>query len=145
MLRFLSFIFSGMAIAGYASGGQPNLPARETDRQSVLNKTWQWTATITPVEKTSVKNPERYTILLTDNGRLQGRFDCNHGGGGFKISSNKLSFGPIFSTRMACPPDSLDTSFIKDLQRVSSFFIENGDLYLELADDSGAMCFRLAP
>ncbi len=145
MLRILSFVFIGMAIAGYASSGQSNLPARETDPQSVLNKTWQWTATITPVEKTEVENPERYTILLTDNGTLQGRFDCNRGGGGFKISSNKLSFGPIFSTRMACPPDSLDTSFIKDLQRVSSFFIENGNLYLELADDSGTMCFRLAP
>ncbi len=145
MLRILSFIFIGMAIAGYASGGQSNLPAHETDPKSVLNKTWQWTATITPVEKTAVKNPERYTILLTDNGRLQGRFDCNRGGGGFKISSNKLSFGPIFSTRMACPPDSLDSAFLRELQRVSSFFTENGNLYLELADDSGTMCFRLAP
>ncbi len=145
MFRILPFILIGVTIAGYASGGQSNLPAREADPQSVLNKTWQWTATITPVEKTAVENPERYTILLMDNGRLQGRFDCNRGGGGFKISSNKLSFGPIFSTRMACQPDSLDSAFLRDLQQVSSFFIENGNLYLELADDSGTMCFRLAP
>ncbi len=145
MFRILPFILIGMTIAGYAAGDQSNLAARETDTQSVRNKTWQWTATITSVEMTTVENPERYTILLTDNGRLQGRFDCNRGGGEYKISSNKLSLGPIFSTRMACPPDSLDTSFIKDLQRVSSFFIENGNLYLELADDSGTMCFRPAP
>lgn len=145
MLRISSFVFISMMIAGYAAGGQSNPAVRDTDVQSVLNKTWQWTATITPVEKTTVKNPERYTILLTDNGRFQGRFDCNRGGGDYKISSNKLSFGPLFSTRMACPPDSSDTIFIKDLQRVSSFFIENGNLYLELEDDSGTMSFRLAP
>ncbi len=145
MLRILSFVFIGMTIAGYAAGGQSNLAAQVTVPQSVLNKNWQWTATITPVEKITVKNPERYTILLMDNGRLEGRFDCNRGGGDYKISSNKLSFGPIFSTRMACPPDSLDTAFMRDLQRVSSFFIENGNLYLELAADGGTMCFQPAP
>ena len=145
MLRILSFVFIGMTIACYAAGGQSNLAVRDTDPQSVLNKTWQWTATITPFEKTTVKNPERYTILLTDNGRFQGRFDCNRSGGDYKISSSKLSFGAIFSTRMACPPDTLDTAFMRDLQRVSSFFIENGNLYLVLAADSGTMCFRSAP
>ncbi len=145
MLRILSLVFIGVTIAGYAAGGQSNLAAREVDPQFGWNKTRQWTATITPVEKITVKNPERYTIFLTASGRFQGRFDCNRGGGDYKISSNKLSFGPIFSTRMACPPDSLDTAFMRDLQRVSSFFIENGNLYLELEDDGGTMCFRLAP
>jgi len=115
---------------------------RSTDPQSVLNKTWQWVSTITPVEKIAVANPERYTIILTDEGKLQARFDCNRGGGEFKISPGKLSFGPPISTRMACPEDSLDGFFMRDLQRVVSFFVENGMLYLELPYDSGTMKFR---
>jgi len=47
------------------------------------------------------------------------------------MSTGRLSFGSLLSTRMACPPDSLDSPFMKDLQRVVSFFLENGKLYLE--------------
>jgi heat shock protein HslJ len=46
---------------------------------------------------------------------------------------------------MACPPDTQDASFMRDLQRVASFFIERGELYLELPVDSGTMRFRQAP
>jgi len=118
---------------------------RSTDSRRVLNKTWQWELTITPVEKIDVPNPERHTILLTAEGKVQARFDCNRGGGNYEISSGKLSFGPLLSTRMACPPDSLDSQFMKDLQRVTSFFLQDGNLYLELPFDSGTMKFRPAP
>ena len=119
-------------------------PARICDRQMVLNRTWQWVATIVPVEKIAVQNPERYTIRLTEYGKVQARFDCNRGGGTYKISGSKISIGPLMSTRMACPEDSLDASFMKDLQRVASFFVEDGDLYLELPFDIGTMRFREA-
>ncbi|MGB6281815.1 MAG: META domain-containing protein [Syntrophobacteria bacterium] len=120
----------------------PDQNTRSTDPQSVFSKTWQWIATITPVERITVQNPERYTIVLTDEGKLQARFDCNRGGGEYKISAGKLSFGPLMSTRMACPPDSLDGPFMRDLQRVTSFFVQDGLLYLEMPYDSGTMKFR---
>ena len=132
----------GMVIVGCgATSGLPDENTHSTDPQSVLNKTWQWVSTITPVEKIAVPTPERYTIMLTEGGRLQARFDCNRGGGAFKISLGKLSFGPLMSTRMACPEDSLDAPFIRDLQRVTSFFTQDGLLYLELPYDSGTMKF----
>ena len=34
---------------------------------------------------------------------------------------------------------------MRDLQRIASFFIERGELYLELPVDSGTMRFRQAP
>ena len=132
----------GMVIVGCgATSGLPDENTHSTDPQSVLNKTWQWVSTITPVEKIAVPTPERYTIMLTEGGRLQARFDCNRGGGEYKISLGKLSFGPLMSTRMACPEDSLDAPFMRDLQRVTSFFTQDGLLYLELPYDSGTMKF----
>jgi heat shock protein HslJ len=125
-----------------AAQTEPAGDESSTDPQAVLNKTWQWVSTITPVEKITVSNPERYTIILTEEGTLQAQFDCNRGGGEFKISPGKLSFGPLMSTRMACPEDSLDGPFIRDLQRVTSFFVQGGLLYLELPYDSGTMKFR---
>jgi heat shock protein HslJ len=110
-----------------------------------LNQTWQWESTVTPVDKISVPEPEHYTLLLKRDGKVQVRFDCNRGGGNYEISEGKLSFGPLMSTRMACPEDSLDGLFARDLERVVSFFIDNGHLYLELPYDSGTMKFRPAP
>ena len=118
---------------------------RSKDIQAILNKTWQWEATISPVEEISVPDPERYTILLRDGGKLQARFDCNRGSGSYEISEGRLAFGPLASTFMACPSGSRATPFVRDLQRVVSFFVQDGKLYLELPMDSGTMRFRPAP
>jgi heat shock protein HslJ len=142
MHRILLVLLAGWVAAGCAVGSSSIQPTRSTDPQTILGKTWQWESTITPVEKITVPAPERYTIFLQADGRAQMRFDCNRGGGGFKISPGKLSFGPMMSTRMACSPDSLDSAFMRDLQRVVSFFVDNGTLYLELLYDSGTMKFR---
>ena len=52
----------------------------------VLNRTWQQAATVTPVEKITVPNPERYTIRFTDDGKVQARFNCHGGGRTYVIS-----------------------------------------------------------
>lgn len=114
----------------------------DTEPESVLDKTWQWETTITISEKTLVPDPERYTIRLTKEGRLQARFDCNRGGGDYTLSAGRLTFGPMLSTRMACPPDSLDMPFMRDLQKVASFFVQDGKLFLEFKEKSGTMRFR---
>ena len=102
MRRILSMALLAMVIVGCAAtGGQPDENTHSTAPQSILNKTWQWVSTITPVEKIAVSNPERYTIILKDDGKLQARFDCNRGGGEYEISEGKLSLGPLMSTRMA--------------------------------------------
>ena len=144
MRSIFPFVMFGMLMIACAAKASSGQDARSIDPQTILNKTWQWESTITPVEKIKVPNPERYTILLTRQGKVQARFDCNHGGGDYKISEGKLSFGPLISTRMACPTDTLDAPFMRDLQRVVSFFIENGSLFLELPFESGTMKFRPA-
>jgi heat shock protein HslJ len=126
-------------------GAQAEPAAHDTDPDSVVGKTWQWEASITPVEKVTVPNPERYTILLTKDGKLQARFDCNRGGGDYRMSEGRLSFGPMLSTRMACPQDSLAGSFMSDLAKVNSFFIQDGKLFLKLEGDNGVMHFCPLP
>ncbi len=142
-----TFIIDRKQIETDLNSGERLYPVaqRSTDPGLVLNKVWQWETTTTPVEKIHVPNPEHYTILMKDKGRIQALFNCNRGGGNYKISAGKISFGPLMSTRMACPEKSLDGPFMRDLQRVTSFFIDNGHLYLELPYDSGTMIFRLEP
>jgi len=145
MVRSAVFALLCLTIGGCATGGGPVAVVHTREPGGVLDRTWQWVSTVTPAEKITVPKPERYTIRLTEDGKVQARFDCNGGGGTYVISEGKLSFGPLLSTRMACPEDSLDGPFMRDLQRVASFFVQDGDLYLELPLDSGTMRFRAAP
>lgn len=111
------------------------------DPAKVLGRTWLWQATVTPVERISVAYPERYTIAFAENGQLQARFDCNTGGGTYTLSAGQVSFGPLRLTRKACPEDSQDMVFMRDLQRAKTFFLQDDKLFLELPLDSGTMRF----
>ena len=142
--RTLSILSLGILLA--ACTARPSLVTeRSTNPELVLNRTWQWVSTITPSETINVPQPERYTLFFEDEGTLQAQFDCNRGRGNYVISRGQLSFGPLMSTRMACPEDSLDTLFTRDLQQVVSFFVDDGKLYMALPHDSGTMTFRPAP
>lgn len=109
----------------------------------ITGTTWQWEETQTPVEKITSPAPDRYTLLLLPDGRANSRFDCNRGGGSYRIvEPGRISFGTMATTMMACPPGSLDRRFAKDLGQAGSYFVEGGKLYLELPADSGTMRFR---
>lgn len=142
--RVLFILLFGILLAA-CTARPPLVAERSTNPELVLNRTWQWVSTVTPTETIDVPQPERYTLLFADEGSLQALFGCNRGGGDYEISAGRLTLGPLMSTRMACPEDSLDTPFMRDLQRVVSFFIDNGKLYLALADDGGTMAFQTAP
>lgn len=103
---------------------------------------WQWVRTVTPVELIEVLEPARYTLLLHAGGQAEIQFDCNAGSGDYEIIGHQLSFGPLAATRMACPPDSQDAVFMKQLGQVTTYFVNDGILYLEMPMDSGTMRFE---
>jgi heat shock protein HslJ len=136
---------AALAVAG--CGAAPTTespPMRERNPNAIMGAQWRWERMVTPVEELVVPDPSQYTIELAPNGRVLVRADCNRGTGTYQIAEGKLSFGPIATTRMACPPGSLDARYFRDLQRASSFFVEDGKLYLELPVDSGTLRFGRA-
>lgn len=141
MLRIFTYIFVLFLFTGCTQTPRAN----SHDPQQLTGKTWQWVSTVTPVERITAEHPERYTIRFAEDGQLQARFDCNRGGGSYKLSEGLITLGPMMSTRMACQGDTQDTVFMRDLSRVQSFFLEGEYLYLELPMDSGTMRFRPAP
>lgn len=140
-LLFLGGCVSGLSPTTQGSGGSLPLPE---EPESLLNVTWEWVATVNPVERLTVQDPSRYTILFQDDRNASVKFDCNRGRGAYELSEGMLSFGPLISTRAACPEDSQDALFMRDLQRVTSYFLREGELFLELPMDSGTMRFRQA-
>jgi heat shock protein HslJ len=118
--------------------------ADDNNRGTMLDVHWQWIKTVTPVEEIVADAPERYTLTLMSGGRAEMLFDCNRGSGSYEIDGNGLTLGPMMSTRMACPDGTQDAVYMQYLQRVTTFFLRDGALYLELPVDSGTMEFRQA-
>jgi uncharacterized protein len=95
-----------------------------------------------------VFTPERrdaYQLTFEANGKVSVRADCNRGQGGWQFEApSGLQFGPIATTRMACPPDSLDDRVLSNLQHVRSFVMRDGDLYLATMADGAILAFSPA-
>jgi len=83
------------------------------------------------------------TIQFAKDGTVSGDTCVNRYNGKAKIDGDKISFGPLASTRRAGPPALMDQeqTFLKALDTVASFRIENTGLLL-LLDDSGDTALR---
>ena len=75
------------------------------------------------------------------NGKLHVRADCNRFGGTYSLEGKRLTNDLTHSTRIMCPPDSLEEVFKKDLIAAAIYFFKDGFLYLDLKYDSGTMKF----
>jgi len=93
---------------------------------------------------TTVPDPARYTVEFGTDGRAAFRIDCNRGNSTWQAEaaspdSGNLSFGPIATTRMACPQPSLDQTVSTALSYVRGFVIKDGRLRMSLLADGGIL------
>jgi heat shock protein HslJ len=110
---------------------------------NVVDVTWQWVSFTTPIEQISVDAPERYTIQFGRDGRAALKADCNRGTASYSVGADRhIAFHPFTLTRAMCPPGSLSDRFAKEVGRATSYFVKDGDLFLELPVDSGTLRFR---
>jgi heat shock protein HslJ len=74
------------------------------------------------------------------DGKVMGNSGCNRLSGTYKVEGNKITFGPMISTKMACPGDG-EQRFLTALNSVNGFRIENLKLYL-LNGEAEALQFK---
>lgn len=73
--------------------------------------------------------------------RVTGSGGCNRITGSYESDAATLRFGPIISTRMACPGLELETSFLRALDGTRRYRIRGRTL--DLMDDRGTVLARL--
>ncbi|MBB5221146.1 putative lipoprotein [Amaricoccus macauensis] len=71
-------------------------------------------------------------LKLSDAGRAQGQGGCNSFTGTYKLENGTLTFGPLASTRRACPETQMsqEQRFFAALGAVKAARLESGDLVL---------------
>jgi len=108
----------------------------------IIGVTWKWQQTrYNNDSNASPQDPSRYTIAFRPDGALNIRADCNRAGGKYTIQKSTLTVEVTHSTRAACPPDSLEQTFLRDLNSAAIYFLREGYLYIDLKYDSGTMKF----
>ena len=92
-----------------------------------------------------VRGRRQATLEISREGRVSANAGCNGIGGEVKISRNRVDFGRMISTQMACAPDIMrqERQFIDALEGARSFRLEPRRGTLELIDGRGRTAMRL--
>ena len=103
---------------------------------------WEWVSTTDPKNGTvAVNDPSRYIIVFNEDGSSYIKADCNNVQATYTVDGNNISITAGASTRAMCSPDSLDSTFLQQLSQINTYFINGGNLYMEMPADSGTMHF----
>jgi heat shock protein HslJ len=122
------------------AGDVPVVPTPSLE-STLVDLPWEWVYTTTPVEIIAVNDPTRYQITFAADGTALIVADCNNVRATYTVDGQNITIVPGPSTRVACPEDSLDTQFLQQLGEAVIYFVEGGNLYLDLPMDSGTMRF----
>ena len=89
-----------------------------------------------------IELPSNYTIEFLSEGNVKIKADCNRASGTYSQEGSRLSIVIEATTRAMCPPESLSTQYLRELQSAAIFFFQDGNLYIDLVADTGTMMFK---
>ena len=90
-------------------------------------------------------DPAGYLFELGADGRVSGKADCNRMMGTYTIDAQTLRFGPLATTRMACPPGSVDADWLRALAAADSWLVRDGHLHITMTGKAGTIELEPAP
>ncbi len=88
----------------------------------------------------SVASGSTVTMTLGEDGSVTGNATCNTYNGTYELDGDKITFGPMMSTKMACESDELNAqeqAYLMALDNTTTWELANG--VLTFRDDAGAM------
>ena len=96
-----------------------------------------------PAESATIRTPG---FTLTASGRkVHGSAGCNRMTGTYELDGANLKFGPLATTRMACPGMATETAFLKALGATTRYEIAGTRLTLLGADTAVARLEKARP
>lgn len=113
------------------------------EETTLINTHWELTEIMgKPVTKGETQKRAVFIMFDGEKKRVNGFGGCNNFMGGFEIKQgNRISFSPMASTMMACENMEMEANFMKTLQQVDNFTIQDNVLSLHKARMSPLLKF----
>ena len=103
---------------------------------TIGRRPWRWIGTETSNGRIVCINPDVYKITFFADSTVRVLVDCNRGSGPYHAANHAIRIGPFATTRMMCPPGSMDTTFVRQLQAARDWHITADTLQLGLTAES---------
>lgn len=110
----------------------------ENEGPSIVDRLWDLEEMVIDTVSHTAE-PGLFTLLLTEDGKVHMRVDCNRANGSYILRKNSLSFGPLGVTMAYCGDDSLHDPFLRLMEQVHSFEVR--DERLTLISRGGRLIF----
>lgn len=78
----------------------------------------------------TIGRKEIFITFRTDESRMEGNGGCNAFSGTYELKNNRISIGPVVSTKMFCPSLQLENEFFRALSAANHYYIKSDSLYL---------------
>lgn len=117
------------------------VPTQET-LPELAGTTWVWQRTEMNDDSTTQPQNDEFVLSFKADGTLQSLTDCNtiNGGYGYNAATGQITIENLFQTKMLCP-ESLEETYVSQLQSVTNVLMRESTLYLQLPYDGGSMIF----
>jgi heat shock protein HslJ len=123
------------------TGDETTITFDETEPAALVGTAWVVTGTVANEAVSSVPAGATASITIADDGTVAVETGCNTGSGSVEVTDTALVFGPIATTKMACPPEqtALEASVLSVLQGEVTYTIDGDSLLLRSGDGAGAI------
>ena|SRR6478672_7038463 len=87
------------------------------------------------IDITPPNGKQIYLVMNSADKRASGNAGCNGYGGNYELNSNgfNIKFGPMIHTQMACGVIETEVSYLKMLETVDSYYVNDTALQLNRA------------
>ena len=135
----------GLLFVGFALGCMPRADGetvqKASTRPALENTYWKLTRLGDQPVQVAAGQGEPHMILQSESHRVGGSGGCNRLIGGYELEGERLTFGRLATTRMACPQGmETEDAFLGALEKVKTWRILGQ--HLELYDPAGYLLAR---
>ncbi|MFN4283968.1 MAG: META domain-containing protein [Alphaproteobacteria bacterium] len=128
-------IFAAVMLCALAACASRETASTAADSAPLVGTRWVLTklgdTTVAPAER------EAFLTLQASDQRASGYAGCNMFAGPYQLAGDKLSFGPLAMTRMACPPPGMavEGGYANALRGAKAYTVAGRTM--TLMDDAG--------
>lgn len=115
-------------------------PAPEPAAPNLWGSTWR----LADIDGQAALAAPVATLGFPEPGRVNGVGSCNRFSGTVQVNENRLSFGPLMSTKMACAggASAQEFRYLSALQKAERYEIRDNMLYLHVPGMAQPLTFR---